>query len=130
MTLCDAGVLWSGGSWNSQDTIVFSTRSKPRPSGASLYRVSALGGEPEIVAKPDPEKGERSYSCPKFLPGGKALFFDVSSRGQIRVLSLQTGQQKVVVDGSINAYYAPTGHLVYLRRGPCWPHRLIWPGSR
>ena len=49
--------------------------------------------------------------CPKFLPGGKALFFDVS--GQIRVLSLETGEQKVVVDGGINAYYAPTGHLVY-----------------
>ena len=68
-----------------------------------------------MVATPDAEKSEISYTCPKFLPGGKALFFDVS--GQIRVLLLQTGEQKVVVDGGINAYYAPTGHLVYLRRG-------------
>ena len=115
MTLCEAGIRWSGGSWNSQDEIVFSAGPKPRPSPASLYRVSALGGEPEMVATPDAEKSEISYTCPKFLPGGKALFFDVS--GQIRVLLLQTGEQKVVVDGGINAYYAPTGHLVYLRRG-------------
>ena len=114
MTLCDAGVRWVGGSWNSQDEIVFSAAPKPRPSGASLYRVSALGGEREIVITPDAEKGG-SGSCPKFLPGGKALFFDVS--GQIRLLSLETGEQRVVVEDGINAYYAPTGHLVYQQTG-------------
>ena len=118
MTLCEAGFRWSGGSWNSQDEIVFSA-GPPRPSAASLYRVSALGGEPEMVATPDAEKSEIYYTCPKFLPGGKALFFDSNLGGprQIRVLSLQTGEQKVVVEEGINAYYAPTGHLVYQRRG-------------
>ncbi len=111
ITLWDAGRSgWTGGSWNSQDEIVFS-------AGSTLYRVSAAGGVPEIVASPDREKGERGYICPKFLPGGKALLFDVSGPGQIRVLSLQTGEQKVLVDKGVNAYYAPTGHLVYQWKG-------------
>lgn len=118
ITLCYAGVVWHGGSWNSQDTIVFSAGSKP--SETTLYRVSALGGEPEIVAAPDLEKGESDYSCPKFLPGGKALFFDVfhtNRPSQIRVLSLETGEQKTVVEDGINAYRAATGPLVYQQRG-------------
>ena len=110
ITVCTADG-WVGGGWNSQDTIVFAAR-------GGLYRVAASGGEPEVVATPDPEKGERRYTCPKFLPGGKALFFDVTAnnRSQIRVLSLETGEQKVVVEDGVNAYYAPTGHLVYQGR--------------
>ncbi len=110
ITVCTAGG-WVGGGWNSQDTIVFAA-----PGG--LYRVAASGGEPEILATPDAEKGEGAYTCPKVLPGGKALFFDVTAnnRPQIRVLSLETGEQKVVVEDGINAYYAPTGHLVYQTR--------------
>ena len=119
LTLCEAGTAQLGGSWNSQDEIVFSAL-RPGSRGPSLYRVSALGGEPQIVATLDPEKGEVSYTCPKFLPGGKAAFFDVhrpKHPNQIRVLSLETGEQKVLVNKGINAYYAPTGHLVYQRRG-------------
>ncbi len=116
LTLCDAGVPWFGGSWNSRDTIVFSAGTKS--GGQALYRVSALGGEPEILARPDPEKAERSFTCPKFLPGGKALFFDAhddDDRRGVRVVSLETGEQKVVVEDGVNAYYAATGHLVYQR---------------
>ncbi|MDA2924960.1 winged helix-turn-helix domain-containing protein, partial [Acidobacteria bacterium AH-259-L09] len=114
MTLCEAGPRWLGGAWNSQGTIVFSAGTETDPFG--LYRVSATGGEPESLATPDTEKGELRYTCPKMLPGGKALLFDVrdtDGRHQIRVLSLETGEQKIVVEESINAYYAPTGHLVY-----------------
>ena len=56
------------------------------------------------------------YRCPKFLPGGKALLFDVGDThllSQVRVLSLETGEQRTVVEKGINAYYASTGHLVY-----------------
>ena len=115
-TLCEVGSLWTGGGWNSQGTIIFAARGERGPGG--LYRVAATGGAPKRVATPDPEKGELKYTCPKFLPGGKALFFDAwlveaSSSPQIRVLSLETGEQKIVVEEGVNAYYAPTGHLVY-----------------
>ncbi len=115
-TLCEVGSLWTGGDWNSQGTIIFAARERTGPGG--LYRVAATGGAPKRVATPDPEKGELKYTCPKFLPGGKALFFDAwlveaSSSPQIRVLSVETGEQKIVVEEGVNAYYAPTGHLVY-----------------
>ena len=116
ITLCYAGAGWMGGSWNSQDTIVFSAG--PMYGDKALYRVSARGGEREVVAMPDAEKGERSFTCPKFLPGGKELFFDAhngDNRTDVRVLSLDTGEQRMVAADGVNAYYAATGHLVYQR---------------
>ncbi len=119
LTLCEVDSGWSGGAWNSQDTIVFAASEKGGPG--SLYRVAATGGAPKSLATPDPEQGELRYVCPKFLPGGKALFFDVGLvdpqfSPQIRVLALETGEQKIVVEQGINAYYTPTGHLVYQAR--------------
>ena len=89
------------------DTIVFSSDSR-------LYRVSAGGGEPEILVTPDIEKGEVRYAVPEILPGGQALLFTIwtSTGPQIVLLSLETGEQKVLLAGR-QAHYAPTGHLVY-----------------
>ena len=119
LTLCEVGSHWAGGGWNSQDTIVFAAGEEMGSVG--LYRVATTGGAPKSLATPDPEQGELRYTCPKFLPGGKALLFDAwlvdaPSSPQIRVLSLETGEQKIVVEEGINAYYAPTGHLVYQAR--------------
>ena len=113
VTLCEAGVRWAGGAWNSGGLIVYSAG--PKRSGASLYRISASGGKPEILSSPDPEKSERTYTCPKFLPGGKELLFDVvaDKRQGIRVLSLETGEQRVVVERGINGYYTAKGRLIY-----------------
>ena len=72
-------------------------------------------GQPEPLAIPAHDKGERLYSCPKILPGGKVVLFDARNQDgpEIRALSLETGQQKIVVDEAINPYYVSTGHLVY-----------------
>ena len=122
--ICDAGSQWGGGGWTPQDTIVFSA-ARPGDSTRRLYRVSAVGGTPEVIAIPATEKGERSYACPKILPGGSSVLFDVwrvgqevngalqFGHGQIRALSLETGQQKIVVEKANNAYYVPTGYLLY-----------------
>ena len=110
MILCDAELPWFGGAW-AQDSIVFSADHK-------LYRVAATGGEPESLAVPDDDKGEVSYSCPKPVPGGGSVFFDVYTKDlkpKIRLLSLETREQKLLVDEGIDAHYTPTGHLVYQR---------------
>ena len=124
ITICDRVSAWMGGGWTPQNTIVFAAV-RPDEEARSLYRVSADGGEPEVLAVPATEKGEKQYSCPKILPGGRAVLFDAGigqfGRRQIRALSLQTGQQKIVLHGAINGYYLPTGHLVYhdlSRRNP------------
>jgi len=106
ITICEAPSAERSGSW-AEDTIVFS-------SAGSLYRISAAGGTLETLAAPDTEKGEGRYAMPEILPGGQALLFTISTStgSQIALLSLETGEQKVLLAGR-QAHYAPTGHLVY-----------------
>ena len=116
MTLCDATGPGVYGSWGPGNTIVFSAEG----SDPGLYRVSAAGGNREILATPDPDKGELRYGAPEILPDGKAVLFSVQledSSSQITVLSLETGEQKTVLEGGSQPHYAPTGHLVYTEAG-------------
>ena len=113
MVLCVASPSMSG-SWGSDDTIVFSSGSD---FGQQLYRVSASGGEREVLATPDSDKGEINYRKPQILPGGKAVLFTIG-RGalnspQIAVLLLETGEQKILIEDGRQAKYINTGHLIY-----------------
>jgi len=97
------------GSWGSEGTIVTST------SATGLGRVSAAGGELEILGIPDSDKGELQYLEPTVLLGGKAVLFTVQRKDdfQIAVFSLETGEKKIVLEGGRSAQYSPTEHLVY-----------------
>ncbi len=108
--ICDAVSRWWGGAWTPQDTIVFAA-APGVPGIHGLYRVPAAGGQPEPLAIHG--KGENGYVRPKILPGGKVVLFDALTEDgrEIRALSLETGQQKIVVDEAINPYYVSTGHL-------------------
>jgi serine/threonine-protein kinase len=105
------------GSWGPDDTIVFTfligLPDSPGPPG--LYRVSANGGEPEGLAFPDADKGELQYRYPSILPGGAGVLFSIlTGEGwQAAVLSLETGDKTIVLEGAKQAGYAATGHLVY-----------------
>ena len=115
VTLCDAPGQ-EGGDWGPDDTIVFSASSGPV---TGLYRVSAAGGNPEVLAMPDPESEEGvEYQRPEILPGGNAVLFTIWRRGedyQTAVMSLETGEQKIVLVEGRQAHYVPTGHLVYAK---------------
>ena len=117
ITICDAGSRWSGGAWTPQDTIVFAAASGA-PEIQGLYRVPTGGGQSEPLAIPAHEKGVRRYSCPKILPGGKVVLFDAHNEDdtEIWALSLENGQQKILVDEAVNPYYVSTGYLVYQKR--------------
>jgi eukaryotic-like serine/threonine-protein kinase len=104
-----------GATWAPDDTIVFATSSP----ATGLQRVSAAGGEPTVLTKPDSERGERDHWWPESIPGGDAVLFTIApatgspESGQIAVLDLRTGASKVLIRGGSHAYYVPTGHLVY-----------------
>ena len=103
-----------GGSWDQEDTIVFAGRGNDLQRG--LYRVSAAGGEAEQLTVVNVDQGEVNYHLPQFLPGGAAVLFTIwrgSDKFQIGLLSLETGELKIVIEGGREARYAPTGHLVY-----------------
>ena len=120
ITLCEArGGGMVSGSWSPDDTIVFSAAGYE--SVVQLYRVSASGGEPEILPTQDPDKGENRYHLPHILPGGKTVLFTMG-RGfasRIAALTLETGEQKTLIEHSRQGIYVETGHLIYeqLRTG-------------
>jgi len=135
VTICSLGERLRGASWNLDDTIIFATAQ----TGTGLFRVSAGGGEPESLTTPDPAQAEIGHRWPKILPGGKAVLFAVvkgsgSENHQIAVLSLETGEQTILVSPGSNPHYAPTGHLVYgvegtLRAVPFDPEALEITGD-
>jgi serine/threonine-protein kinase len=102
-----------GASWGADDRIIFGA------VNGGLFRVSAGGGEPEVLTTPDPEQGEGSHAWPDILPGGQSVLFTIlpangpSEAAQIAVLNLETGEQQVLIPGGSNPRYVPTGHIVY-----------------
>jgi len=88
-----------GASWGPDNTIVFATNDPT----TGLLRVSAGGGTPEVLTRPNPQKGEADHFWPEVLPGGKAVLFTImtvagspaaTARGletaEIAVLDLRT----------------------------------------
>jgi len=115
ITLCDAPGSGRTGNWF-EDTIVFTATLE---SGQGLYRVSANGGEPEMLATVNPDADELRYVHPDFLPDGKDFLFTIQTATghQTALLSLETGERKVVLENARQARYLSTGHLVYEQSG-------------
>jgi serine/threonine-protein kinase len=107
-----------GGSWGSDDTIVFGQQK-------GIMRVSANGGQPELIV--EAKRGETVLG-PQVLPGGRSILFTLArdivsptaassverwDKALIVVQSLTSGARKTVVDGGSDARYVESGHLVY-----------------
>ncbi len=116
VTLCDAG-LSAGGSWGTDDAIVFAPS---RDSG--LWQVSAAGGKAQVLTTPDHAKGEYSHRYPQILPGGKAVVFTALNgfgwdESRIELLRLDTRERTILVRGGHTGRFVPSGHLIYYRAG-------------
>ena len=115
-TLCSAP-LSRGASWAPDDSIILAS------GNLGLYRVSAAGGTPKPLTVPDRKKGESSHRWPEILPGGKEVLFTIWAGNfnwdynRIGVLSLRTGERRLLLEGGTYARYVPSGHLVYARAG-------------
>ena len=109
-----------GISWASEETLLYS------PDAAEgLFLISAEGGEPKRVTKPDTTRNERTHRWPQVLPGGKAAIFTVGmlnspdsyEQANIHAVKFATGENRVVLQGASMARYAPTGHLIFAKGG-------------
>ena len=101
-----------GATWGPDGDIIFGTRG---PGG--LYQVSAQGGTPHNITTPNEKENEREHLLPQFLPGGKAVVFDVRTgagfgKSPLGILSLETGKWRKVLQGGYPVY-SPSGHLLY-----------------
>jgi Tol biopolymer transport system component len=103
-----AGAGMAGGSWIDDDTIVFANT-------ADAYRVSAGGGTPERLTA----EASSTVVAPVVLPGGRGVLLGLldveQNRIQVALLDLATRQQRIVVEGTENVAYSPSGHLIFAR---------------
>ena len=114
MVLCDAPES-NGAVWLPDGSIIFNADWRE-----GLRRVSAAGGESEVLTHPDLRRGEAYHWWPEVLPGGEAVLFTDQKgpsheEASIAVLSLKTREWRTVIDKGSNPHYLPSGHIVYLR---------------
>jgi serine/threonine-protein kinase len=76
ITLCRFKGRPLGASWGDDNTITFATNT-PR---TGLWRVSADGGEPQIVTTAAPAQPQGTYSFPSALPLGRGVLFTIAGR--------------------------------------------------
>ena len=113
--LCDAPAL-RGASWGEDGYIIVALESR------SLSRVPEAGGTPQPLGKPEAQGGN-FRRWPQVLPGSEAVLFSSSPNSSswddanIEVLTLKTGQTKLVQGGGYFGRYLPSGHLVYVHQG-------------
>jgi serine/threonine-protein kinase len=110
VSLCDAYET-RGGSWSEDGTIVFA-----QLLSEGLLRVSSNGGTPEPLVKPWPLPGNARW--PQVLPGGRAVVFGIAGTAQqgeqsIGVVSLASGESRVLVREGMYPRYAQSGDLLY-----------------
>ena len=125
VSLCDADSLERGASWGEDGAIIANL------DGYHLFRVPAMGGEPEIIGKPE-QHGERTWRWPQVLRGGESVLFTgaVAASGpaldiaNIEVLSLKSGRVTLVRHGGYFGRYLRGGHLIYFRQGSLYGVRF------
>jgi serine/threonine protein kinase/Tol biopolymer transport system component len=86
-----------------------------------LRSVAAEGGSLREVTRVDRTR-EVGHRLPRVLPGGREVLFTVMPftwgvRAQVEVVSVDTGERKVVIEDAADARYLWTGHLVFVRQG-------------
>jgi dipeptidyl aminopeptidase/acylaminoacyl peptidase len=87
----------------------------------ALLSVSADGGIPRQLARPDSSRGHFWYYQPEVLPGGRAAFVTIFkgstaiSAQQLGIVALPGGEITELGIPGANARYVPTGHILFTR---------------
>jgi len=115
VTVCRFDGAPRGATWGADGTIIFATSD----TSTGLWQVSASGGEPKLLTKPNADRGERDHLWPRVLPDGRAVLFTIMpttggvENAQVAILDLRSGTQKTLVRHGSDAQYVATGQLVY-----------------
>jgi len=104
----------AGAAWADDDTIVFGGG-----PGGGLARITSRGGDPVVLAMPAPASRELRLGWPDLLPNNRGIIFTAVSLdgSDVAVLDQRSGRRTVLATAAAFGRYAPTGHLVFERRG-------------
>jgi eukaryotic-like serine/threonine-protein kinase len=113
--ICKADGARTWGTWNDSGVILFSTENRN-----PIRQVPADGGTPSVVTRID--AAETGHSRPMFLPGGRRFLYfhtdpDTTGSGRLRLASLDSRDDALVLDGVGWGQYVEPGYLVFVR-GP------------
>ncbi|MDX2437608.1 MAG: hypothetical protein QNL88_11225, partial [Acidobacteriota bacterium] len=115
-TICDVEFVPISASWARDGTILFD-----QPL-VGILQVNPAGGDPTVITTL--EEDEAGHSNPRLLDDGETLLFTTRPESyrdwrdsKIVAQSLRTGERTALVSEGSDAWYAPTGHLVFVRRG-------------
>jgi Tol biopolymer transport system component len=100
---------FGGGTWAADNMLYYG-------AGRALYRVSAGGGgTPQALTNELPING--FVVLPHPLPGGHGVLYTQVDGGVARtaILDLDTGEQRIILEGAQDATYSATGHIVFAR---------------
>jgi serine/threonine-protein kinase len=103
---------WAGGSWGTRGQLVYS-----QSYNTGLWMVSEGGGDERMLTQPDTTTGELGHWWPQILPDGDHVIFTAYrtpiEKATIEVLSIRTGERKVLFTGGVFGFYVTSGHLLY-----------------
>jgi serine/threonine-protein kinase len=104
---------WAHIGWVGPETILFT-----KNYDTGLYRVSGEGKDTATLTIPDRGNGELGHWWPQALPDGEHVIFTnyrtPADKSSIEVISLRSGDRKVIVESGFHARYA-SGHLIFAR---------------
>jgi serine/threonine-protein kinase len=105
-----------GLAWGPDGTIVFGASNQ---NGEGISRVSADGGTPELLLRPDSSRGESYLVHPSWLPSGDAILFTIDDGSGlsvgIAVMELRTRKVTKLLSNGDDPRFVPTGHVLYAR---------------
>jgi serine/threonine-protein kinase len=133
LTLLPGATNPRGASWGDGGRIVATLNNL-----VPLSLLPAAGGPAKPITRL--AIGQQTHRWPQVLPGGEAVLFTASitnignDNSDIDVVSLKTGQVKVVQRGGYYGRYVPGGYLLYVQQGALYgvafdPARLETRGS-
>ena len=116
-SLCDVPPNARGGSWNPDDTIIFSPGARD-----PLSRISAAGGTAVPVTQLNEKDSEYSHRYPWFLPDGRHFLYLSQSfsggadRNKIYAGSLDSKEKKLILSANSPPMYSRSGgYLLFVR---------------
>src|SRR5438093_416125 len=127
VSICDItpGIGFSG-SWGLGGDIIFASI-----LGDAIYRVSAAGGSPAVLLRPD-QTHVLSMNWPSFLPDGRRfLFLQRDPTWQAHLMLSQPGKPPADIMPTVSeVQYADPGFLVFAREGVLLGQRFDPVGGR
>ena len=114
VSICEvtAGSAKSG-TWGRGGDILFASA-----QGDAVYGVSASGGTPRAILKPDASVGETRVVWPWFLPDGVKFLYYARVVGGGRVMLKEPGRPpRLVLAAASMVQYSDPGYLVFVKDG-------------